>query len=186
MEKYSFMSSKPNDNPTITQRIKLRAMEPEDVDAIFAWENDPQIWVYNAAHQPFSRYALEKFIEEQSQSDIYTARQLRLMAENDDGICVGCIDLYDFDPYHKRAAIGVLTDNKMRGKGYGRMMLGALENFAKEHIGIHQLHCAVSTSNTQSIRLFKSAGYTESGVMKEWIYDNGNWVDALVFQKIIH
>ena len=165
--------------------IHLRAMEPADIDAIYRWENDPNIWVYSAVHQPFSRYTLEKFIEEQSQSDIYTERQLRLMAENTEGQSVGCIDIYDFDPYHKRAAIGVLTDNKMRGKGYGGMMLKEVESFAKEHIGIHQLYCTVCTCNTQSIKLFKSAGYNEAGVMKDWIFDNGSWVDALVLQKII-
>ena len=179
------MLNRPRVDPELTQRIQLRAMEPEDIDAIYAWENDPQIWVYSAAHQPFSRYALQKFIEEQSQSDIYTSRQLRLIAENDDHQSVGCIDLYDFDPYHKRVAIGVLTDSKMRGKGYGNMMLKAVEDFAKEHIGIHQLYCIVSTDNTQSVKLFKVAGYLEAGILKEWIFDNGRWIDALVFQKII-
>ena len=47
-----------------TVRIALRAMEPADIDAIYSWENDPSLWGVSAAHQPFSRQALQRFIDE--------------------------------------------------------------------------------------------------------------------------
>ena len=165
-------------------------MEPGDIDAVYRWENDPAVWTYSAAHQPFSRHALQQFIDESSGSDIYTARQLRLMADtvvtdSKPATTIGCIDLYDFDPYHRRAAIGLLVDSAQRGKGYGTAMLAELEVFAAEHLNLHQLHSIVAADNTQSIKLFTQAGYTKCGTLRDWMASAQGWTDAFVFQKII-
>lgn len=165
-------------------KIELRALEPGDIDAIYRWENDPQIWVYNAAHQPFSRHALLQYIDESSLTDIYASRQLRLVAEKE-GKPVGCIDLYDFEPFHRRAAIGVLVDSSERQQGIGRAMLEQLENFAREHLQLHQLYCTIATDNHPCLGLFRSANYQQSGTLSQWIMHQGIWVDAIVFQKII-
>lgn len=182
--------------------IFLRAMEPEDIDAIFRWENDPKIWVDSASHQPFSRKALSQFIEENSGADIYSCRQLRLMAEKEEIIkcdetgelhknvfckhfTVGCVDLFDFDPYHRRAGVGIIVDNHYRRQGIGLQMLLELEDFGREHLQLHQLHCAVASNNKASIALFERAGYSRCGVLNEWIFSDGKWIDAFMYQKII-
>lgn len=159
-------------------------MEPSDIEVIYRWENDPAVWGVSIAHQPFSRYALQRFIDENSCSDIYASRQLRLMADDGD-TAVGCIDLYDFDPFHRRASVGVLVDSRMRRQGYGCAMLAALEDFGLQHLDLHQLHCIVAADNKQSVSLFGKAGYSNCGILKEWVLSNGRWVDAIVFQKII-
>ena len=166
------------------QRVKLRAMEPDDINVIYRWENDPAIWVYSAAHQPFSRHTLEKFIEESACNDIYTSRQLRLMADSND-ITIVCIDLYDYDPFHRRAAIGILIDKGFRNKGFGTAILKEIESFSATHLNIHLLYCCVAEDNTASIRLFKGCGFHETGVKKEWLWDGEEWTDAIELQKII-
>lgn len=160
-------------------------MEPADIDAIYRWENDPSTWTVSAAHQPFSRHTLQRFIDESSGSDIYTSRQLRLMAVDTTGAAVGCVDLYDFDPFHRRSAIGIIVDSSLRHKGYGADMLRSVEDFAVRHLDLHQLHCIVATDNTRSLRLFQKAGYTECGTIKEWILDGRQWTDAIIFQKLL-
>ncbi|MBP5548125.1 MAG: GNAT family N-acetyltransferase [Bacteroidales bacterium] len=166
-------------------KITLRAIEPGDIDAIYRWENDPAIWIYSAAHQPFSRHALQKFIDESSDTDIYTSRQLRLMADNETGEPVGCVDIYDFDPFHHRASVGILVDSSMRNKGYGFAILHALEEFASTHLALHQLHSIVTADNNESISLFEKAGYLRCGTLHDWVWANGSWADAFSYQKIL-
>ncbi len=168
--------------------IKLRAMEPGDIDAIYRWENDPTVWTYSAAHQPFSRHALQQFIDESSMTDFYASRQLRLIAEEEGGHePLGCVDLFDFDPYHLRAGVGIIVDSSKRRKGFGLAMLREVEQFASEHLRMHQLHCTISSDNMASIALFTTAGYTQCGTLKQWNLDGSNiWHDALMFQKIIN
>ena len=102
--------------------IVLRAIEPEDIDLIYSWENDPSVWPVSNTIAPFSRYVLTKYIES-SHLDIFQTRQLRLMIDlykdNNQKQTIGSIDLFDFDPFHMRAGVGVLIGNTSnRGKGF--------------------------------------------------------------------
>ena len=107
--------------------IKLRALESDDIDLLYEWENNISIWMISNTLVPFSKYILKKYIEN-SHHDIYENKQLRLMIDvktRTKGIkvhdtvklsmpglrSVGCIDLFDFDPYHNRAGIGILINN---------------------------------------------------------------------------
>ena len=169
--------------------IHLRAMEPEDIDLIYSWENNPDVWVHSSSHQPFSRNALQRFIEENDGADIYASQQLRLMADVEEignkPTTVGCIDLFDFEPYHRHAAIGMLVDSRYRHKGYGEAMLKQLEEFAARHLNIHLLYCDIAASNIACLALYKKNGYREVGVRKEWIWNGNSWEDAVTVEKVI-
>ena len=87
-------------NPMESELIRLRALEPEDVGILYRWENDTEIWKVSNTTAPFSKYVLQRFIENQ-QRDIFETRQLRLIIESKEGgKPVGAIDLYDLDPFN--------------------------------------------------------------------------------------
>ena len=44
---------------------RLRALEPGDIDLMYAWENDTAVWSVSGTLAPFSRHTLERFIQEQ-------------------------------------------------------------------------------------------------------------------------
>ena len=73
--------------------VRLRAMEPEDLDMLYHIENDRSLWNISATNVPYSRYALHNYIAD-AKNDIYIDGQLRMMIENRDavthrGIAVG-------------------------------------------------------------------------------------------------
>jgi diamine N-acetyltransferase len=165
--------------------VRLRALEPDDIDAIYRWENDPSVWTHSAAHQPFSRQTLQRFIDESSATDIYSSRQLRLMAVNNEGTAVGCADLFDFDPYHRRAGVGVLIDSRLRNNGYGKAMLRELGQFAATHLQLHLLYCDIADNNIASIRLFESEGFQRCGTRPGWLWCDNEWHAAHIYQKVL-
>lgn len=174
-----------NTKPEMSE-INLRALEPDDIDAIYRWENDPEVWTYSAAHQPFSRHTLHQFIDESSSVDIYASRQMRLMAvDNETNETVGCVDLYDFDPFNGRAAIGILVDRQKRRQGSGTAIVQALEEFCKRHLGLHQLYCDMADNNTACIRMFESRGFERCATMRQWMNGENGWNDAYRYQKIL-
>ena len=66
--------------------LKLRALEPSDLDLIYDVENDKSLWKYSNISSPFSRHTLKKFIES-SHLDIIEHKQLRLViCENEDSL----------------------------------------------------------------------------------------------------
>ena len=59
-----------------------------------------------------------------------------------------------------------------------------MKDYAFNRIGMHQLYCSVGVLNTKSLQLFRSAGFTEIGVRKDWSYRNGTFHDVVEFQFI--
>ena len=120
--------------------IKLRAPEPEDLDCMFRFENIVDLWDISNTTGPYSRFHLKQYIE-QTQNDLFTDRQLRLMIENRDRQVVGIVDICNFDPLHSRAEVGIVIDEAQRRKGIGRQALSLLESHC-----FHYLGCLLYTS----------------------------------------
>ena len=84
------------------ENILIRALEPEDLEYLYQWENNMDLWDVSDTLTPFSHYTLKKYVEN-SHVDIYCSKQLRLMiVRMEDKTPIGLIDLYDFDPYQVR------------------------------------------------------------------------------------
>lgn len=138
------------------ERIRLRALEPQDVATLYQWENDTAIWVASNTQVPFSKFVLEQYIAA-SHLDLHTNKQLRLMITTKEGLDVGAIDLFDFDSQHQRAGIGILVAEKMdRGKGYATEALNLLIQYCFTQLHLHQLYCNITIDNEASIQLFKN------------------------------
>ena len=166
-------------------RIKLRAIEPEDIDVLFLWENDQDIWKVSNTTSPFSRFVLEQYIAN-SHQDIYTNKQLRLMIETvgDEKVTIGSIDLFDFDPKNKRAGIGILIEKEYRNNGYASEALNLLIDYAFGVVDLHQLYCNICDDNETSMKLFQNAGFQVVGVKKEWIKNSEGYQDEYLLQLI--
>src|SRR4030042_5228534 len=90
------------------KKINLRALEPEDLELLYDWENNDSYWVISNTVTPFSKYTLKRYLEN-SHKNIYETGQLRLMIDiAAEKKTIGTIDIFDFDPFHKRAGIGIL------------------------------------------------------------------------------
>ena len=166
-------------------KISLRPIEPEDIDLLYDWENNMEIWEVSNTRTPFSKYILAEYLKE-SAKDIYETKQLRLVIQNKTGEAVGAVDLFDFDPYHMRAGIGILihkTEN--RNRGYASDALIAIFGYATEVLGLKQLFANISVKNVASIHLFEKEGFVKSGVKKSWIKTLQGWDDELFFQKML-
>lgn len=169
--------------------IKLRALEPSDVELLYKWENDQRIWRVSSTIVPFSKHILNKYIEN-THLDIYQTRQLRLMIElhrpeHDTQVPIGTVDLFDFDPYHNRAGIGILiADEEYRGKGYASKALTTLLDYTFNTLQLHQVYCNVLTENQPSLTLFKNHGFEIVGNKKEWIKTPKRYLDEYILQCI--
>ena len=94
-------------------QLKLRALEPTDLELLYKWENDTEIWNISSTLNPFSKYVLHQYIEN-SHRDLIESKQLRLIIETKEEkpSSIGTIDLFDIDFYHKRAGIGILMPTR--------------------------------------------------------------------------
>lgn len=163
---------------------RLRALEPEDLDAMYGWENDTDSWRVSGTVAPFSRHVLSRLIDEQ-QFDIYATRQMRLVIESLDGSAVGAVDMFEFDPQNFRAGVGIIVAPPYRKQGFALDALQTLERYVRDVLRMHQLWCSVGADNEASLALFRKAGYAECGRRKEWILTPNGAIDEVLMQKLL-
>tara|TARA_B100000900_G_C20416521_1_gene649129 strand:+ start:303 stop:818 length:516 start_codon:yes stop_codon:yes gene_type:complete len=167
----------------VGENVRLRALEPEDLDLFYKWENDSSIWKISQTYKPFSRYLLKRYLEKAHQ-DIFTAKQLRLMIERE-GVAIGTIDLFDYEPMHARAGLGIwIVQESNRRQGYAQEALRLIIEYAFFKLQLNQLYCNISANNQASINLFSALDFVLIGVKKKWNKSPNGWEDELIFQLL--
>lgn len=168
----------------LNERIRLRAMEPEDLEVMYQIENNPELWEVSSFTVPYSRYALKEYIAH-SQNDLYADKQLRLMiVRQTDHSVIGTIDLTDYVPLHGRGAVGIAILKEHRRQGYAAEALQLLCEYAFEFLNLRQLYAHIPADNTPSLELFTSCGFTESGLLIDWLRSENSYKDAVLVQYI--
>ncbi|MBQ9637313.1 MAG: GNAT family N-acetyltransferase [Prevotella sp.] len=167
-----------------TPQIQLRALEPEDLDDLYAIENDRDVWCVGHTNVPYSRYALHDYIATQ-QADIYADRQLRLIVADAEGRTVGMVDLMNFDPQHQRAELGIVVKQAARRQGFGTRAVAAILDYARLTLHLHQVYVVVSTDNSEALSLFRRAGFADGGRLSDWLYDGNGYHDAVLMQTFL-
>jgi len=166
------------------KHISLRALEPEDLEFLFTIENNESFWEVSHTQTPFSKFILKQYLEN-SHLDIYEAKQLRLIIEeNQSKKTVGTIDIFDFNPQHKRAGLGVLIVDEAQQKGYASETLALITEYCFTHLHLHQLYANITSDNSNSIRLFEKFDFKQIGIKKDWIFTKGKFKDEILFQRI--
>lgn len=166
-------------------RIKLRAVEPEDIDYLFNAENDTSLWKVSETLIPFSKNTLKQYAE--SVHDLKLQGQFRFMIEEvTSGVPLGMIDLFDYNALHQRAGVGVVITDKMKRKeGYATEALTLLLEYAVAVLKLKQLYCSMHESNKESIKLFEGLSFKKVGERRDWFQVENGWESELLYQKLL-
>jgi len=167
------------------KNINLRALEPADLDFLFATENNEQFWNISSTQLPFSKYILQHYIKNAHQ-DIYEAKQYRFVICNTENMPVGMIDLFDFNPQHKRVGIGLIILPEHQNKGYASEALELVIDYAFSYLDVHQIYANITSNNLKSIALFEKNNFKQVGIKKDWLYSNSTFKDEILYQLIIN
>lgn len=163
--------------------ISIRVAEPQDAPIIYAWENDRSVWRVSETSNPTSLFQIEQFLF--GNSDLVTNRQLRLMVcQSEVDSPIGCVDLFEYDPVNGRIGIGILIGKAWRGKGYATTALKLCLDYLFRDLMVHQVHCLIDESNTESQHLFQDLGFVSCGRRKDWIKTPDGYLDVVFYQKI--
>ena len=150
----------------------LRALEPSDIEPLYLWENDPEVWRVSGTLAPVSLERIARFVEEQNY-DIYASRQMRLIVEVE-GIAVGTVDIIGILIY----AMGE------RRKGYARAAIEAVVRYGREVLGVKQIWASVAEDNCASIALFERCGFERCGIRRAWLRRGDNYINVIEYQRL--
>lgn len=119
-------------------QVKLRALEPEDLNFLYEIENDEMIWNVGLTNVPYSKNLLLDYIASSS-GDIFSDKQVRMIIVNERGEDVGMVDLIDFSPGSPTCRVGI-GHQKFVPKT--RLCVG----YSRQNQGICQKHRASSSN----------------------------------------
>ena len=162
--------------------VRLRTPEPEDLELMYAMENDTTLWSAGNATLPYSRYTLRIYLE-QSKQDLFTERQARFVIELPTGEAAGMIDLADFDPLNSRAEVCIGLLGKHRGKGVATRALTLLCDYTFRKLHINQLYAYIPEWNEESLRLFEKNGFKKSALLQQWLRTENGFCNVFLVQK---
>lgn len=180
--------------------VSLRAVEPEDVDRLYLWENDPELWPCGNCHAPYSRHQLWEYANSADFNPLASG-QLRMIIEvvadgaresldskeaETDGKkkkACGTVDLYDIDARNGRGFVGIMLARDFRGRGIAAEALERICEYAREALGLRMLAAEISADNEASLRLFRRTRFEQTGGRPEWFRRPNGCVAALDFMK---
>ncbi len=164
--------------------IRLRGLEPEDINFLYQTENTVELWEISNSLQPFSKYILQKYIEN-SHLDIFTTKQVRLIIETvKEKNTAGLIELFDYEPIHLRAGIGINIVKNEQRKNYAEQAIHLIIMYCKNILRLNQIYCNISFDNTASIKLFEKVGFRHTGTKKQWLNTGEGFKDILFYQLL--
>ncbi|MEN8787889.1 MAG: GNAT family N-acetyltransferase [Flavobacteriaceae bacterium] len=164
--------------------VYLRALEPEDLQFLYELENNTAVWEISGTIAPYSRHVLKQYLDN-AHRDIYEVKQLRLCICSANDKIIGLIDLFDYNPVHKRAGVGIIImAEDQRNQGAGTEALELLLNYAFSVLDLRQVYANVGEDNAASIHLFNKLGFIEAGRKMDWIRSGDQFKNEILYQKI--
>ena len=111
-----------------------------------------------------------------------------LVAQAEDGTILGYAYANWFKPrpaYRFSAENSIYVAQAARGQGIGRLLLQALCE-ACEAAGVRKLIAVIGdSSNTASLGVHRSAGFTDVGTLRDVGWKMGRWLDVVMMEKTL-
>lgn len=158
------------------KKVRLRAIEREDIPKFVRWLNDPEVTQYLTLYMPISRVEEERWFEQQLESQ----NSKVLAIETNEGLHIGNIGLHDIDWKNRHAMLGIFIGEKEYwGLGYGTDAVMTLLGFAFQEMNLHRIYLYVFDYNERAIRCYQKCGFQVEGRQREGLYQNGEYHDLL-------
>lgn len=167
-------------------KIRLRALEPEDLDWLYKVENNDDLWQYGNSNVPYSKYILKQYIAE-NYNDLYADGQLRLVAvDKQTGNVIGCVDLVNFTPRHMRAEVGIFIFPEFQGLGLAQEVMQMMCTYARDFMFLHLIYAFVAVTNEKACRLFQRCGFEQQSTVNEWLRTSADeYIDAHIYVRVL-
>ncbi|MBO4360984.1 MAG: GNAT family N-acetyltransferase [Eubacteriaceae bacterium] len=153
-----------NEKPTIvTERLRLRPMNPEDIPSLMEWMPDKSVYTYWGKGPSKAEKDPSLMFEKPERP----AKSFHLgIEETSSGKVIGDIWVYLIEN-DRMASVAVRLAPSCQGRGYGTEALGAMTGFCFEHTELKRLAAEVDVRNIPSVRMLEKCGYTREGLVRQ-------------------
>lgn len=161
--------------------VTLRDVEPDDWESF--WENDQDSEAARFGwqiHFPRSREGAKAWAEETSKKKPENDNHFFAIV-GPDGDVVGSINSHGCDRRNGSFEYGISVKRECWGRGYAADAMKVLFRYFFDELGYHRVGAVVYAFNDRSIAMHERFGFVREGVLREYIYTDGQRHDAIYF-----
>jgi RimJ/RimL family protein N-acetyltransferase len=171
--------------PTLhTDRLRLRAFNDADADALFALHSSAHVLRYWDAPPWSERVRAEQFITACRQMAEEGTGARLAVARVSDGAFIGWCSLTRWNPDFRSASMGYCLDDAAWGHGYATEAARALLQWAFDTLDLNRVQAETDTRNAASARVLEKLGFVREGTLREDCVVNGEVSDSWVYGLI--
>jgi RimJ/RimL family protein N-acetyltransferase len=162
--------------------VCLRPWRPDDVPAVSAACQDPDIQRWTQVPVPYLREHAEGFVTEIATATWAEGGALFAVEPRDGGPLIASIGL--FPPCDGYAEAGYWTVATQRGQGYTAEALRVLTDWAFDHVGLRRVELHIDPGNAGSLAVARSAGFRVEGTVRQRFLHRGEPSDVVLHARI--
>ncbi len=162
----------------VNNNITFRAIELEDLTILQNWANDPEIqYMLGGWHFPTNMNDQKKWFEMLTCNSL---NQRFIIIDNLKLIPVGMVNLININFKDGNAEHGLLIDKQYQGKGYGFEAVNLVMTYAFNELRLNRLETTIISINDPSLKLFAKCGWKIEGILKDWYFRKGIYIDKII------
>lgn len=167
-----------------TDRLHLIEVKMEHAQGLFDNFSNPIVLQYYGM-DPMTELAQAEKLVERFKSSFLTGHSIRwAMVRKEDDRFVGTIGLNNLSKGMKRAEIGFEIHPDFWRTGMTSEALKAVLNYSFTEMGLHRMGAVTFLDNVASINLLKKHGFEQEGILRSYLFQNGQLHDARVFSVL--
>ncbi len=163
------------------QRVRLRAIEPEDAEAFYTWNLDSESARFMDFVWPPQSLASVKAWAQKTSTEEVKDDQYACVIENRAGEIVGYINAHTTDRRVGSFRYGVGVRAEQRGHGYAAEAILLFVRYFFEELRYQKVTATVYANNPASIHLHEKLGFQLEGRVRRVIYTQGQYFDELYY-----
>jgi len=166
-------------NPFIVgEQVYLRGLELGDLENLVCWMNNSEVTYYLfMGDRPANLERLKEQFERErrSQNDIVFA-----VMHKESDTHIGWTGLYTINWISRSAEFRNFIGEKTHwNKGIGTEVAKLLIKYAFNKLNLNKVWLGVNTEHKGAIRSYEKAGFVREGILRQEIYRNGKYYDAV-------
>ncbi|SDQ57207.1 GNAT family N-acetyltransferase [Virgibacillus salinus] len=170
--------------PLETERLVLREISKDDAEGIFACFSNGNVTRHYGQETLKNIEQAEAFVDFFAKS-YKEKRGIRwgIEIKGTQGI-IGTIGFNAWSPKHKRAEIGYEVHSKQWRKGYTFEAISKVIEYGFGEFGLTRIGAVVFIDNEASNKLLTKLGFLKEGVLRDYMYQNGEAYDTYVYSLL--
>ncbi len=166
--------------PLAGEKVRLRALETRDLDAIWTAYQDLELELITSGDSPpVSDAQVRAFWQQRIDAPAPEHRYFAIEPlQGQPGVFAGMCNLYDVDMRNRGAELAIwLASTDLRGRGYGTEAVRLLLGYAFEVCRLERVHLGVYDFNEGGMRAYERAGFRYEGRLHNAIWYQGRYWD---------